>query len=459
MRPLYGADDVARDWPKPSPSSYRSEFRRDYARLLHCPAFRRLQGKTQLFPGAESDFFRNRLTHSLEVAQIAKSIALRINSAHGYFQTHPIDLDLIETAALAHDLGHPPFGHNGESALDDCMRMKGGFEGNAQTLRILAKLEKKEIELEYGDHAADADRVGLNLTYRTLAAVLKYDKRIPARRCKADLVKGYYGSEADLVKRIKEHVAGNTRAGQLPSHRFKTVECQIMDLADDIAYSTYDLEDALKGRFVTPMSMIRAVGDDGILEAVKRCTKLSDDRIRTIVTGVWASQLENSGEPDGDDEALPLDTAAHVDTIFHNLAEEGAARIAFTSQMVNACVEGIEVELDDRFPALSRVTLNRALRERVEVIKILTYELVINSPTLQSAEYRGLQIVKAIFQALAVPNGHLLLPEDYQRQLRDGPDESERTICDFIAAMTDRYALEFFGRLYSEGPQTIFKPL
>ena len=99
-----------------------------------------------MFPGSESDFFRNRLTHSLEVAQIAKSIALRINGEHEYFKKYSIDLDLVETAALAHDLGHPPFGHNGEKALDECMRDKGGFEGNAQTLRVLARLEKKELE-------------------------------------------------------------------------------------------------------------------------------------------------------------------------------------------------------------------------------------------------------------------------------------------------------------------------
>lgn len=116
--------------------NYRSAFRRDYARLIHSAAFRRLQGKTQLYPGHESDFFRNRLTHSLEVAQIAKSIALKINEASDFFRANPINVDLVEFAGLAHDLGHPPFGHNGEHALDYCMRDHGGFEGNAQTLRL-----------------------------------------------------------------------------------------------------------------------------------------------------------------------------------------------------------------------------------------------------------------------------------------------------------------------------------
>ena len=126
-----------------SEESYRTPWRRDYARVVHSAAFRRLQGKTQLFPNHESDFFRNRLTHSIEVAQVAKSIAIRINATDSKFQKeeNKIETDIVETAALCHDLGHAPFGHNGEEALDECMKNSGGFEGNAQTLRILAKLE------------------------------------------------------------------------------------------------------------------------------------------------------------------------------------------------------------------------------------------------------------------------------------------------------------------------------
>ena len=174
MTPLYGEGDREREYPIDDDAPHRSAFRRDYARILHSPAFRRLQGKTQLFPSVEHDFFRNRLTHSLEVAQIAKSIALRLNDRDSYFRACPIDTDIVETAALAHDLGHPPFGHNGERALDDCMKERGGFEGNAQSLRILSKLGKKEPQR--------FPEVGLNLTYRTLAAVLKYDSVIPIRR-------------------------------------------------------------------------------------------------------------------------------------------------------------------------------------------------------------------------------------------------------------------------------------
>ncbi|MGI2032194.1 dGTP triphosphohydrolase [Rhizobium panacihumi] len=235
---------------------YRTAGRRDFARLIHSPAFRRLQGKTQLYPSHESDFFRNRLTHSLEVAQIAKSIAIRLNNTEAFLRpaAMKIDLDLVEFAGLAHDLGHPPFGHNGEKTLDRLMMSSGGFEGNAQTLRILARLEKKETS-EFPSVKAvptpiDASgkdlRCGLNLTYRTLASIVKYNKTIPVtaenrRQQKNDSgpVKAIYSTEQELLNNIKSAISA-------PEDRdFKTIECSIMDVADDIAYSTYDLGSVL----------------------------------------------------------------------------------------------------------------------------------------------------------------------------------------------------------------------
>jgi len=137
--PLYTEDDKRHRQDNSEPDACRSPFRRDYARLIHSSTVRRLQGKTQSFSGVESDFFRTRLAHSLEVAQIAKSIANRINQHPDYpdyFKTNHLDLDLVEFAGLAHDLGHPPFGHLGERALNECIRTDGGFEGNAQSLMI-----------------------------------------------------------------------------------------------------------------------------------------------------------------------------------------------------------------------------------------------------------------------------------------------------------------------------------
>ena len=230
--------DQGREVSEPKPAEWRTEFRRDYGRILHSHGFRRLRNKTQLFPLNELDFFRTRLTHSVEVAQIAKCIALKINSQ---YPDAMIDLDLVESAGLAHDIGHPPFGHVGERALHEMMQQDGGFEGNAQTLRLLARLEKK------------VKGYGLNLTYRTLASVLKQCEKIP-RDVGAKKKKGYYESEATLVQAIQDKVlAGHPLRD---SKDFRTRECAIMDIADDIAYAVYDLEDSFKGGFLSAMDML-----------------------------------------------------------------------------------------------------------------------------------------------------------------------------------------------------------
>jgi len=274
---FYHPGDYGRVMEIPDPGvteAYRSPFRRDYARIVHAPAFRRLQRKLQLFPGDESDFFRNRLTHSAEVAQIAKSIAIRLNHTLGSKDPDcgPIDTDLVETISLAHDLGHPPFGHTGEAALHKKMHKAGGFEGNAQTLRILTRLEKRQTIqehkrdgaidfVEFGPKGEDL-RAGLNLCFRTLAGVLKYDKPIPRISDSEDLRKGYYASEAVLVEQIKKAVLGEHYRKFRGD--FEVIEMQIMDLADDIAYSTYDFEDALKAGFASPLELLMQVNNEEI---------------------------------------------------------------------------------------------------------------------------------------------------------------------------------------------------
>ena len=278
--------------PKGSEVEYRTEYNRDYARVLHSPSFRRLQGKTQLFPTQESDFFRNRLTHSLEVSQIAKSIALKLKTENSDLDIVP---DVCEIAGLVHDIGHPPFGHNGEAALDECMRECGGFEGNAQTIRILTRLEKKEFPINgiiYDSKNKTDNRVGLNLTARAIASALKYDNPIPTIRNKKDpLEKGYYESEIPIIDTVKSCLIENKLDDDI---KFKTVECSIMDIADDIAYSTYDVEDAFKAGFLTPYDMLSANEEilKGISEKLKRSQIIvSVDQCREILLNIFKDML------------------------------------------------------------------------------------------------------------------------------------------------------------------------
>lgn len=443
---------------------YRNEYRRDYARVLHSAAFRRLEHKTQLFPGNESDFFRNRLTHSLEVAQIAKSIALKIMCK---FPDIPIEPDVCEIAGLLHDLGHPPFGHNGEIALDRCMKHFGGFEGNAQTLRMICRIEKKEFKnLHCAKEGKDA-RCGLNLTARTIASIIKYDNIIPVTRDQYNgIVKGYYQTEASIVETVKKKLeCGSTEA-------FRTIECSIMDLADDIAYSTYDLEDAFKAGFLTPLQMMAV--NDGVLLQIMEKLKKDDVSIEAvdscrselydIFAEIWSTYIDQQQKIKLEDEFFKektLGTILSTYNLSNLMASDGYYRTTLTSSLVNQFVEGIELEKNKENLMLSKVFFKEKTKLRVNLLKHFTYVYLINSSRLKVVENRGGEIVRKLFEKLACKNGFILMPEDYQYMYNNFNQDLDRKrlVCDFIAGMTDRYALEFYGRLFSENPQSIFKPL
>ena len=238
----YGPFDIERFVDEPPKQANRTAFERDRARIVHSSALRRLGAKTQVLGAGSGDFVRTRLTHSLEVAQVGRGLGQQLGC----------DPDVVDAACLAHDLGHPPFGHNGERALDGAAKDIGGFEGNAQTLRILTRLEPKSV------HPVTGESVGLNLTRATLDASIKYPWRENAAPMRADGKPtrkfGVYEDDLEVFTWLRKGAPD----------RAPSFEAQIMDVADDIAYSVHDVEDAVVHNGVA-LSTLR---DDGQAQAV-----------------------------------------------------------------------------------------------------------------------------------------------------------------------------------------------
>ena len=385
---------------------YRTPFQIDRDRILYTSAFRRLQSKTQVFLSGEYDFYRTRLTHSLEVAQIGRSICGRLKATSDLLgDEHYIDSDLVEAAGLSHDLGHPPFGHAGERVLHELMAGRGGFEGNAQTLRLLT-------ETIYGSR-------GMNPTRAFLDATLKY-KTLLSETPDAANHFIYDDQRAHLEFAFgTEGFASNLKPGG-ERNSFKSVECQVMDWADDTAYSLNDIVDGANASFINLERLERwaeanSPDEDASEHIEALCRAIRRDRLAPLM-----------GRRVGDFIA-----AAH-------LAEDGANFMAGETNRYR-----YQIGVD---PAISAES---------KLYKDISLDLVFRSPQLQQLDYKAHRVLGGLYEIFA--DNYLggrsrplrLLPEETEEALKSAPDKTvaARVICDTLAKMTDRFAVRTYRRL------------
>lgn len=358
----------------------RTPYQRDRDRVIHCAAFRRLKYKTQVFIYHEGDYYRTRLTHSLEVAQIARSVARVLG----------LDEDLAEALALGHDLGHTPFGHAGEEVLDGCMREFGGFDHNAQTLRILTKLEHRYAEFD-----------GLNLSWEMLEGVVKHNGPMifPGR-----------GLD-DLPRAIVEYAAQQ----DLELESYASAEAQVAALADDIAYNNHDIDDGLRaGLFeIEDLLAVPMVGD--IFGRIQ-------DRYPTVERSriIHESIREMIGEMVGDMIATTRDrVAVYKPQSAHDVRQMDRQLVTFSEGM-SANDAALKEFLFKRMYRHYKV--NRSMSKAKRMVRDL-FELFHSEPDL--------------------------LPPEWQQGCDGaGGMKTARRVCDFIAGMTDRFAIEEHARLF-----------
>ncbi|MBK1791908.1 dGTP triphosphohydrolase [Persicirhabdus sediminis] len=411
---FYQSFDYERQASWGNSDDYRTPFQIDRDRVLHSLAFRKLQNKTQVFWSGEYDFYRTRLTHSLEVAQIGRSISYWLKSSSPLLRDDFfIDADLVEAICLSHDLGHPPFGHAGEKGLNYFMRDHGGFEGNAQTLRLL------------NDRLFAEKRDGMNPSRGFLDGVLKYK----SLRC--ELQKST-GANPD------NHFIYDKQAGQLdwamgemdfplelaPGEQrdsFKSLECQIMDWADDTAYSLHDLVDSL------------------------RAGHLNREKIEQ-----WGSQQDE-----------------HSQQILQPLLEAmQRGRVeSFVARRIGEYIKACQLVEDSNFMSQSsnryrfRLQVDENVQLESKVFKALAYQVVFMSPAIKQLEYKGNYMLEKLWNLLEeryvkgnsiCGQDYALLPSSVAEEIEQSaePDQRARLVCDYLASLTDGACARMYQRLF-----------
>jgi dGTPase len=249
--------------------------------------------------------------------------------------------------------------------------------------------------------------------------------------------------------------------GKAMGRKFKTIESYIMDLADDIAYSTYDLEDCLKAGFLTPADILSTNEELVHRVADKVSSKIKSDISAQDVLEMFKRMFSFIFEV-SDGLADDFMKIINGNRASRELAQVGVQRTRLTSGLVEEFIDSVRVEPNRKFPALSEAYLEPDAKKKVEILKSYTYEAMIDSARVRVAEYRGYEVVSQIFDALSGVKGHLLMPEDVRKLYNDcraNASARKRVVCDFVSGMTDRYAVEFYGRLHSESAESMFKPI
>ncbi|WP_045234933.1 dGTP triphosphohydrolase [Deinococcus pimensis] len=415
----FNAHDTQRRYPTEATGAEgdrRDPYERDRARVIHSSAFRRLQGKSQIFAAGWSGYLRTRVTHAMEVAQIARAIATN----------HGLPGSLAEAAALAHDLGHPPFGHNGEEALNHCMRPYGGFEGNAQTFRILSRLEPLTTR-----------HPGVNVTRATLLGVLKY----PGGR---GGVPAMYEDDARHDGGWLYEGVARGENGELP----RSVICQIMDWADDVAYSLHDLEDGIRSGLLSHHALVT-------VEATERVTLRAQRALPGIERDFVASVLRSLH--------ARLDDGLSITPSAPRVREmEGS----YVHRFVTAT--SVEVTDEPRTCFDFRLVVPGEMRTECAVLKAVTQELILRDQRTGVSARQAVGTVTELFELLLdTANGDLddiraaVLPKETRDVLAACSSEGARArvVCDFISDMTDAGAGEYHRRLFGAPQSSPFAPL
>ncbi|MEZ5779444.1 MAG: deoxyguanosinetriphosphate triphosphohydrolase [Paracoccaceae bacterium] len=371
-------------------STFRSPFQRDRDRIIHSSAFRRLKHKTQVFVEHEGDYYRTRLTHTIEVAQVARTIA----------GTLGLNVELAEAVALAHDLGHPPFGHTGEDALSDLMAPYGGFDHNAQAIRIVTRLER---------HYADFD--GLNLTWETLEGIAKHNGPVI----------GPHASGSHSVgdpSRMPYALAEFNAVYDLELHTHASAEAQVAAVADDVAYNHHDLHDGLRAELFTEADLMELPVTGPAFEEVDR-----------LYPGLDPSRRRH--------EALRRVFGVMVEDVI------AVAQNRLQASQPQSCqdIRGMDGPI---------IRFSKPLYQNLKAIKAFLFARMYRAPSVVTERQRVTAMINDLFPLFL--DNPALLPDEWRADVAEARDKTglARVVLDYVAGMTDRFAIQEHERLFGK---------